>query len=238
MSLSREEIVALLTRDADALKRKADVEGVTAYARRPIHRARPNTVFLSNTLKSVKIVNRLETEAQRRRNFRANPADSHGASCSRGASYSHGASSSQDQHARSSKSAIASKDLRGKMHHRVSASSDSTNSQNTSRSSTSSAGGGSTTSGISGGISSDKEFEGSLKMTAEDRLEEQDLASFLSGKRKRGRGTVGSRADMPGPYLPRGAMGASEAAERCEGQTKARRVLGPAAFPPSAETRL
>jgi hypothetical protein len=98
-------------------------------------------------------VNRLETEAQRRRNFRADPADSHSASCSRGALYSHGAPSS---------------------------------------------GGGSTTSGISGGISPSKESEGSLKTTAEDRFEEQDLANFLSGKRKRGRGTVGSRADMPG----------------------------------------
>ncbi|KAK3279064.1 hypothetical protein CYMTET_13033 [Cymbomonas tetramitiformis] len=64
--MDRKELVKLILKDTEALKYKADARGVTAWAEKPIHRARPNNTFLSNTLRSVARANRVETSADER----------------------------------------------------------------------------------------------------------------------------------------------------------------------------
>ncbi|GMH38258.1 hypothetical protein BSKO_06142 [Bryopsis sp. KO-2023] len=58
MDLATEMRVArLIMNDAQQLEERAAVEGVTAFLRRPVHRAPPNERFLQNTLRSVEFAN-------------------------------------------------------------------------------------------------------------------------------------------------------------------------------------
>eukprot|EP00803_Ostreobium_quekettii_P001991 evm.model.scf_256EXC.11 EVM.evm.TU.scf_256EXC.11 scf_256EXC:105132-109558(-) len=65
MDLATEmQLARLLMRDAQQLEERAKEQGVTAYLQKPVHRERPNERFLRNTLSSVAFANRRVDEDQ------------------------------------------------------------------------------------------------------------------------------------------------------------------------------
>ena len=50
---TKAQLAALVVRDMELLRQRAEADGVLAYSRKPVPRAVPNERFLQNTLKNL-----------------------------------------------------------------------------------------------------------------------------------------------------------------------------------------
>lgn len=204
-------LAKMLMDEASQLEERAKEYGVTAYCQRPLKRERPNERFLQNTLKSVQSANRKAQErelwaAWERRKAQEGQGREAGTSDGNRAK-----NRGDDQHD------DGQAQQRGELSQ---AEKGAENGQSSKRAKTST--GSYLIGGISGGVENsqspmrsssspdDRSLSSgqSLASTELDSVGGQgmadaDLQTFLLKRRKwKGRGDVGPRADLPGPYLP------------------------------------
>lgn len=161
-------IAAALLREASELRRQAQQEGVLAYLRKPTVRGRPNSRFLTATVRGIQQVNRA-VEVNEMWRVRQKELELDDKLKSRSKDYR--SDSSRDGHGELSGS--QSKRHNSNTRHDLNASCSSSKRSNEEHS---------------------KVDEG---------LRDEEIEEFLQSRVKRGRGSVGSRMDETGPYLPR-----------------------------------
>ncbi|KAK7412215.1 hypothetical protein VNO78_03665 [Psophocarpus tetragonolobus] len=206
-------LAAILMREAAELQRQSQKEGVLAYLRKPNFRARPNSRFLTATVRGVQQANRavevnemwrlrqkeleLDKRAKEKSIDKSSKDRSHrDDNSSRGT----GRHAGIDNSTRTSSSWSNKRD--NELDKRVKDTSKEKNSGDRShRAKNSSRSPGrhdvvdkSTTSYTS---CSSREYEHDL-----EGLKDEELEEFLHSRTKRGRGAVGPRMDETGPYLP------------------------------------
>ncbi|KAG6406710.1 hypothetical protein SASPL_134319 [Salvia splendens] len=153
-------IAAILLKQAAELRREAQKEGALAYLREPTVRCRPNSRFLTATVRGVQQANRVvEVNEMWRLRDKQLELDN-----------------KLRVIRRESNSGRSHKDIRESRTSTSRASDEVDNSANSSRS--------------------------SKKRDHLDPLEDEEIDQFLHSRIKRGRGSVGSRMDETGPYLP------------------------------------
>lgn len=205
-------LAELIERDVQQLTERALDQGVTAYLERPVHRVRPNERFLQATIRNVAGSNRREQEAQlweahrshqRLLNYRRLGSGQREIRLpSGGSEYMQ-----QQQHASS-----------GARHRRRRRDDADKSSGPTDCSNSESSGAGSVPSSSHGNTCQD----GGMGI--------HEMEAMLGARRVKGRGAVGSRAEEPGPYLPRSYVTPGLHDEcRDDGPAAPRRLLGPAA---------
>ncbi|XP_031479374.1 uncharacterized protein LOC116250112 isoform X2 [Nymphaea colorata] len=168
-------LASMLIQEATTLRQQADKEGVHIYLQRPQQRSRPNSRFLSATVLGVQQANRV-TEVNEMWRIREKELELNGQlKSSDGKSGHHRSPDHGHQKCHSADCCSTSSRTDRK---RLDNNSDSPCISNSLV--------------CSSGFS--PEHDGALK--------EEELEDFLRSRAKRGRGSVGSRMDEPGPYLP------------------------------------
>ncbi|XP_019418654.1 PREDICTED: uncharacterized protein LOC109329438 isoform X2 [Lupinus angustifolius] len=175
-------LAAMLMREAAELRRQSQKEGVLAYLCKPNVRGRPNSRFLSATIRGVQQANRaVEVNEMWRLRQKELELDERVKGTSKdksNADRSHrdgNSSSSPRRHAFAVNSSTGVASSRSTGRHAIV--DDST--------------------GVSASCSSKRQNEHSP-----EGLKDEELEEFLHSRKKRGRGGIGPRMDETGPYLP------------------------------------
>ncbi|XP_021862091.1 uncharacterized protein [Spinacia oleracea] len=180
-------IAAILLREAAEIRRQAQQDGALAYLRNPTVRGRPNSRFLTATVRGIQQVNRaVEVNEMWRIRQKEKELDDRLKDRSR------------DYHSHSSREGTS--DLSGSQSKR--------HSLNSSCS------------------SSKRSYEDRSK--EDEGLRDEDIEEFLHSRVKRGRGSIGSRMDETGPFLPRSSESPDGVATDHKKDEKHRHtILGP-----------
>ncbi|KAK7246663.1 hypothetical protein RIF29_41533 [Crotalaria pallida] len=209
------KLAAILMREAAELRRQSQKEGVLAYLCKPNVRNRPNSRFLSATVRGVQQANRAvevnemwrvrqkEVELDKRVKGTSSKDKSNGERSHRDGIRSR----SPRRHDAAYNSTSASSSFSSKREYKVDERVEGTSKEksrgdrslrddNSSRSPRRHAVVDNSTSD-SHSYSSKREYEHSP-----EGLKDEELEEFLHSRRKRGRGAVGPRMDETGPYLP------------------------------------
>lgn len=174
-------IAAVLLKEAAELRRQAQQEGVLAYLRQPTVRGRPNSRFLTATVRGIQQANRaVEVNEMWRARQKELELDDN----LKGQSRDEGTVIRGERDVEMSRS-------RRKRHD------------------------------SDASCSSSKRSYEDHHFSDSEGLRDEEIEKFLHSRVKRGRGSVGSRMDETGPYLPQ----SSESRDDHEGQN--RYVLGP-----------
>lgn len=185
-------IAALLLKEAAELRRQAQQEGALAYLREPTVRSRPNSRFLSATVRGVQQANRVvEVNEMWRLRDKQLELDN------------------KLKGIRNvSNSRIGYKDI---CESRTSTSREGNEIDNC----------------ASANLSSKKRPVEGFDPMEDEGLKDDEIDQFLQSRVKRGRGSVGSRMDETGPYLPRSPDPKNIFESDDEMPHRARAVLGP-----------
>ncbi|XP_027338860.1 uncharacterized protein LOC113852712 [Abrus precatorius] len=207
-------LAAMLMREAAELRRQSEKEGVLAYLRKPNERTRPNSRFLTATVRGVQQANRAvevnemwrlrqkELELDKRiKETLIDKSSRDGSHRDDNSSRSTGRDTVIDNCTRTSASFSSKRE--SELDKRVKGlSKDKSSYDRRDRDGNSSKSPGrravvDKSSSASGSCSSKREFEHSP-----EGLKDEELEEFLHSRTKRGRGAVGPRMDETGPYLP------------------------------------
>ncbi|XP_074320582.1 uncharacterized protein LOC141657303 [Silene latifolia] len=153
-------IASILLKEAAELRRQAQQEGVLAYLHKPTVRGRPNSRFLSATIRGIEQANRVVEVNEM---WRARKKELEMDRRSKSRRRDEGSNSSRDISSDSPRN-------RSKRHGPT--------------------------------CSSSKRSYDNHHVGEDSGLKDEELEEFLQSRVKRGRGSVGSRMDETGPYLP------------------------------------
>ncbi|KAL4435873.1 hypothetical protein ABPG77_000635 [Micractinium sp. CCAP 211/92] len=253
---TRQKLAALIQRDIDQLREKAEGQGVTAWLGRPVQRERPNEQFLQRTLRSVQAHNQRAQEEEMwerylQRQQREEERQRRGQQRGRGSSSpSRGRRGTGERSPDRSASPSRSGSPRRRNGERPRRRQGSIRERSSSSSSSRGSG------GAEGGLATRRKRRRSHSPARSDqawRTAERDgqgeqasgpmaaagahddslgghvsddIAAMIASKRSRGRGGSGARAEMPGPYLPAGEA-ASWEPENEDTELVRRQQLGP-----------
>ncbi|KAL3621040.1 hypothetical protein CASFOL_035952 [Castilleja foliolosa] len=192
-------IAAILMKEAAELRCQAQSEGALAYLRQPTARFRPNSRFLTATVRGVQQANRVvEVNEMWRLREKQLELDNR----LRG-------SRNESRTRRSNEESCESHRSRSRSRGRSRSSS--CNELETSRNDS---------------PYSKKRCINDLEPVADEGLKDDEVDEFLHSRTKRGRGAVGSRMDETGPYLPLSPNSKTNVPENTN-EKKARVLLGP-----------
>ncbi|XP_057788042.1 uncharacterized protein LOC131005220 [Salvia miltiorrhiza] len=185
-------IAAILLKEAAELRREAQKEGALAYLREPTVRFRPNSRFLTATVRGVQQANRVvEVNEMWRLREKQLELDNKLGGIRSGSNSGRGHKDIRESHTSTSR-----------------ASNEVENSANAS-------------------LSSKKRSVEHFDPMEDEGLKDDEIDQFLQSRIKRGRGSVGSRMDETGPYLPLSPDSNNKFESDIEMSNKARVVLGP-----------
>ncbi|XP_010674906.2 uncharacterized protein LOC104890977 [Beta vulgaris subsp. vulgaris] len=196
-------IAAVLLREAAELRRQAQQEGVLAYLRKPTVRGRPNSRFISATIRGIQQVNRaVEVDEMWRVRQKELELDDR----IKGRSRDYCSHSSRDGH----------RELSGSQSKRHDSNTTCSSSRSQSKKHDSNA----------SCASSKRSYENHAK--EDEGLRDEEIEEFLHSRVKRGRGSIGSRMDETGPYLPRSSESPDRVAtDYMKDERHLQAILGP-----------
>ncbi|KAH6833223.1 hypothetical protein C2S53_008166 [Perilla frutescens var. hirtella] len=185
-------IAAILLKEAAELRREAQKEGALAYLREPTVRYRPNSRFLTATVRGVQQANRaVEVNEMWRLREKQLELDNKLRGIRNGSNSGRGNRDISESHTSTSR-------IRNEVETSASAS-----------------------------LSSKKRSVEDFNPMEDEGLKDDEIDQFLQSRTKRGRGSIGSRMDETGPYLPLSPDPKNMYESHNEMLNKARIVLGP-----------